>query len=414
MNLDKKYEKWLENQTFEEVDENELRKEIIDELTFLSSMGVEEYSLYTKWIQLNEKYGEKTQKKEIDNLNVFFTKSKSNTGIEILDIVKNSLWIPKNPNDYKNLDVEVVWINGDSYLTKIWNCMRDFCTTLVNNSNVGRNLGFIIRDKITQKLLGCITISSDFMDLSARDNFIKWSKEVKTDQKMINHTCIGSTIIPTQPLGFSYVGGKLIALLTISEVIENTWNQKYNDKLVGITTTSLYGSFSQYNGLKHWKKVGRSAGKILYKPSTKSVKKIKSWLKRNHSKKYWEWYFAERESGLPLKRNFIQRSFNFTYSKFKIDKNIKESNHERGIYFCELFENTKEFLKKEIDENQLVRKFDNSVENLVELWKKKYAEKRVNSILKDGRYTKDILFYDDLIGMEWNEVKEKYLKQVGR
>ena len=32
---------------------------------------------------------------------------------------------------------------------------------------------------------------------------------------MINHTCIGSTIVPIQPLGYNLVGGKLLAFMSI-------------------------------------------------------------------------------------------------------------------------------------------------------------------------------------------------------
>ena len=78
-----------------------------------------------------------------------------------------------------------------------------------NNANIGRNLNFIVKDKPTQKYLGVICISSDFLDLTPRDNFIGWSREKKTQGGMINHTAIGSTIVPLQPLGFNYVGGKL-------------------------------------------------------------------------------------------------------------------------------------------------------------------------------------------------------------
>jgi hypothetical protein len=68
----------------------------------------------------------------------------------------------------------------------------------------------------------------------------------------------------------------------------------------------------------------------------------------------------------------------------------------------------------EIPEEKLIKRFDNSVDVLVKLWKEKYAKKRIEAILKDGRYSTDTLFYNDLIGVTWEEAKEKYLKDVGR
>ena len=109
--------------------------------------------------------------------------------------------------------------------------MRTFLSTMKNNSNIGRNLNFLIRDKKTKKLLGVTCMSSDFLDLTPRDNYIGWERVAKT-QRMINHTCIGSTIVPIQPLGYNLVGGKLLALLCLSDTVEKTWEYQYKDKLV--------------------------------------------------------------------------------------------------------------------------------------------------------------------------------------
>ena len=52
---------------------------------------------------------------------------------------------------------------------------------------------------LNKKYLGVTCMSSDFLDLTPRDEYIGWDRVAKT-QKMINHTCIGSTIVPIQPL----------------------------------------------------------------------------------------------------------------------------------------------------------------------------------------------------------------------
>ena len=58
--------------------------------------------------------------------------------------------------------------------------------------------------------------------------------------------------------------------------------------------------------------------------------------------------------------------------------------------------------------------FDNSTEYLTDLWKNKYAKKRIENLIKNERASKESLFYDDLIYMTWEESKNKYLSQVGR
>jgi len=181
----------------------------------------------------------------------------------VIQEVKNNFWLPDDPEEYLNLQPELIWTDGadikshtNAKGSEIWNALRTFLSTMKNNSNIGRNLNFLVRDKVTQKYLGVICMSSDFLDLTPRDEYIGWEREAKT-QRMINHTCIGSTIVPIQPLGYNLVGGKLLALLCLSDTVEKTWEHQYKDKLVGVTTTSLYGKtktipLSQYDRLKNW------------------------------------------------------------------------------------------------------------------------------------------------------------------
>ena len=61
-----------------------------------------------------------------------------------------------------------------------------------------RNLYYYIMTKLQKKYLGTICMSSDYLDLTLRDNYIGWTREKKTEDKMINYTTVGSTIVPTQ------------------------------------------------------------------------------------------------------------------------------------------------------------------------------------------------------------------------
>jgi len=407
---DIQFEEWKSSQAFEEVDTEEVKESLISELEFLSKMSVEEYTLWRKWREIQEKYPVKKI-----TVNPFFVDDKEVIYHPYLLTLKDNIWIPESPEDYKKLQPTLILANGDKRLTSIWQTLRIFIHTQHNNRNIGRNLLFVSVDKITGKYLGIIACSSDFMDLTPRDKYIGWTREQRTDDRMINHTTIGSTIVPTQPLGYNFLGGKLLALLIISNVVEDVWNSRYSDKLVGITTTSLYGSFSQYQRLRYWTKRGHSAGSIRFEPSSEKVNLAKKWLKYYHPQRYWEWYKAtSKDDRMPLKRDYKQRSLAFIYRQLDIDKSLIETNHQRGIYFCPLFKNTNEFLRQEINEDKLERKFDNNIESLVDIWKENYAKKRINQLIKDGRYNTEVLFYHGIIGKSWEETREKYLREVGR
>jgi hypothetical protein len=435
--LKREYKKWHKNTKFEKEDSDKLKADLMNELKFLSGMDAKEYLLYRKWLEIKEWAKENDFSPKKSNLDLWFDIDEDDPIlwpiVSKLEYFKaEKIWIPESPEDYLKLKPILVSPVPSliKYLKKSlsdpnskpaidtenqpelsdYNYLNTFTSKGLNNQNVGRNLKFIVLDELTGKILGYICVSSDFLDLTPRDDYIGWSRKVRTKQKMINHTAIGSGIVPTQPLGFNYMGGKLLALLTISNITEEKWSAKYGDRLVGYTTTSLYGSFSQYNSLKYWKKLGRTTGTIKFEPSKEIVYRMRKWLMYNHPVKYWEWFEAKNDKGLPFKRDHKQRFLNFVYNKFGIKKNLIETNHERGVYFCELYENTRPFLRKEIDERQLGKKlFDNSVEALTALWKKKYAKKRIEELLKNNRYSTKTLVYDDLLFMQsWEEVKQKY------
>lgn len=414
--VEKQWEEWKDKNppsSFEHIDEESMKKILIEDLTYASQMDVREYTLYQKWCEVKERYPmEEVSTLWGQEMRMVYPEQKV-----LLDKVKNNFWMPKEPDDYEKLKPIMVLSNGPD--AELWNGIRTFSSTMKNNSNIGRNLFYVLTDEVTGKYLGVICISSDFLDLTPRDNAIGWSRDVKTQQHMINHTAIGSTIVPLQPLGFNYMGGKLLALMCLSDTVQRDWEKQYKDRLVAVTTTSLYGKtktggLSQYDGLEHWNAMGFSSGSVAFEPSRSTKKLVFDWIKENHTKKYFEWWEAKNQQGLPLKRDHKNRSLNFAYSKLGIPKELIRTEHQRGIYFSPLYNNTNEFLRKEIGVNDLIKSFDTSEETLANIWKTKYAKGRIRQLQKKNNVSYDSLFYDDLIYLDWNQTKEKYLRQVGR
>jgi hypothetical protein len=437
--IETQWQKWSEEnppESFIDVDTEELKERTIRDLTFVSAMDVKEYTLYQKWCEVHNKYPTVKNMTVFGDEEVFMQDPLQKL---MIDEVKNNIWTPQSPDDYLNLQPVLEYTDDSGTITQIsvdgteveigkkrnqelpekWNTARTFISTMKNNSNIGRNLNFMVKDDVTGKYLGVICISSDFLDLTPRDNTIGWPRDLKTTGGMINHTAIGSTIVPFQPLGYNYVGGKLLALLCLSDEVQRLWKKQYGDILVGVTTTSLYGKtkangLSQYDNLDHWLPMGFTAGSVSFEPEKETRYLIREWLKKNHTRKYFEWYIAKKASGQPHKRDHKNRSLSFTYSKLGIPKELIKSDHARGIYFSPLYNNTYEFLRGEIKEDQLVKSFDTSYEALVKVWKEKHARGRIGFLKKKDRVSTETLFYDDLIFLDWEETKAKYLGQVGR
>jgi hypothetical protein len=64
---------------------------------------------------------------------------------------------------------------------------------------------------------------------------------------------MGFVIVPAQPFGYNYLGGKLLAAICCSHWVREKLNAKYGMNTCLFETTSLYGSSkssSQYDGMK--------------------------------------------------------------------------------------------------------------------------------------------------------------------
>ena len=98
---------------------------------------------------------------------------------------------------------------------------------------------------------------------------------------------------------------------------------------------------------------------------------------------------------------------------------IKPKNYEhgfkRGVYFANIYENGKEFLRSEIKEKDLIMKpkYQQDTDYINNWWKPK-AIRRYTKLFDDNRIKPDSLFYSKIIGMTWEEAKQQYLKEVGR
>ena len=367
------------------------KQKFIDNLEYLKHMSVEESTLYKKWQEFN---------KDVEKSRQWATQ---------IDSIKNKLWTPtdiynkeQTIQEIENLDPIIEFTKNASE----WTLVRKLIHTMDWNANPGRNQKYYVKDRTTDKILGLVSLGSDVTSIKVRDDFLGWKKENKFEEHKLNNTAIASTIVCVQPLGFNMLGGKLIASMTTSSNVREQWKKDYDDLLVGITTTSLYGIHSQYNGIPLWKTLGESNGKILIKPDDSVYLIWNQWLKENH---YEEHLKAVSNTG--PKQNVINRIFRH----LEIKPKEYEHGFKRGVYFANIYENGKEFLRSEIKEEDLIMKpkYQQDTDYINNWWKPK-AIRRYTKLFDDNRIKPDSLFYSNIIGMTWEEAKETYLKEVGR
>jgi hypothetical protein len=80
-----------------------------------------------------------------------------------------------------------------------------------------------------------------------------WIQQEDTAKRFNVSCAMGFVIVPAQPFGFNYLGGKLLSAICTSHTVREICNKKYGMNLCLFETTSLYGStksVSQYDGMK--------------------------------------------------------------------------------------------------------------------------------------------------------------------
>ena len=380
-----------------------------ENMDYLMTMTVQEQTLYKKWVELQEP----TMIQAKSQIASYYDLQWKPT-----DINNKELTI----KEIESLDPYVEIVDDPKESTK-WAAVRRMIHTMDFTANPGRNVKINVKDRVSGKLLGQISLASDVTAMGVRDNFIGWTKDNKFVDGKLNNTTIASTIVCTQPLGYNFLGGKLIAMMTTVPEVREYWNSKYKNVLIAVGTTSLYGIHSQYNGIPLFKTLGESAGKISLKPDDKFYDPWHQWIKENKNDWYLENITRERarnganmgyEANGPVS-GIKQKILGQIFKECGIKATEYHHGFKRGVYMAMMYENGCEYLRNEITEDKLILKdkFKQGTEYINKWWKK-HAISRYTKLHDEGRIKPEHLFYIDAIGISWEEMKAKYLAEVGR
>ena len=246
------------------------------------------------------------------------------------EFYENLVFNPKTIDEIKNISIKLEICNNKE-LKDIWNYYRRTVSSLKklkNSKLIGRQIYILVKDDTTEKYLGIMSLSSSIQSCEDRENYIGWSNSEKF--KKLNNIMNLSTCVPLQPFGFNCNGGKLLASLAFSKELIVFYKDKYDDDLLAIETTSLYGKSIQYDRLKCLKMIGYTKGNSVKDISTDIVKLCSNYLKTNYGLEY------------PSKKKFIiiQNAFD----KLEISKDEFLKSNKKGIYFGYTCYDSKDYL----------------------------------------------------------------------
>ena len=275
-----------------------------------------------------------------------------------------------------------------------------------NESNIpGRELRWMIFEKKTQTCLGFIRFGSPTINSKPRNIWLGQSPNLSIFNR---HAAMGFVIVPSQPFGYNYLGGKLLALLCCSHYARETLNEVFEKNIALFETTSLYGSTtdaSQYDGLKPFMRYkGLTESKFLPLLHDEAFHRLHDrFTVWNDNQPLTDKKASSKKMKRQTKMISITRN---SLKEYGMGEKLEQFNsvittalsltQKKRTYFCEYgYSNVKEVILGEQEE--LVRgpnwdKFH--LENIIAWWKKK-STKRYEKLKAEGRFRNKVELWTD-------------------
>ena len=268
----------------------------------------------------------------------------------------------------------------------------------------GKSIKWVVYEKNTNKIAGFIRLGSPTINSKPRNNFLGKPLDTlnaKVMKRFNDSTIMGFIIVPTQPFGFNYLGGKLLAAICCSHLTKDTLDKKYGGPFCMFETTSLYGSTkssSQYDGMKPFlRHKGETVSDFAPLINDDNFHRLNDWFKERNGEPLIDPQASSRKLKTQTKMiSIIKTSLrgvdDDAYNKFvQTYLDAKGLTEQKRAYMSDYgFNNVKEYMNMETDE---LRKKDNydrySFDGVVDWWRKK-AVNRFENLKSDGRLRSEL------------------------
>ena len=234
----------------------------------------------------------------------------------------------------------------------------------------GRTIKWIVTEDNTNKVIGVVRFGSPTINSKPRNDYFG---EVLPLSKINHEFVMGFNIVPVQPFGYNYLGGKLLALLASSNELKRQFNAKYGTDLQYFETTSLYGTtkgVSMYDGLKPYiRHIGDTESNFLPLFHDDYFREMFWWFNNNAND--GERLISADKSSKKLK---IQtKMISIIIKSLRDDSKLNE--------FKQSIDHAKTLTEKK---RYYISKFGYEPEEVIEWWKVK-ATRRHEKLLQDNK-----------------------------
>jgi hypothetical protein len=342
--------------------------------------------------------------KDLESIEDYFLERKKEKIVDIQhDKHTKTMFIDynMNPSDM-NFKLEV--IEGS-----VFNPTTQIITSLPLESQIGRQIMLGVKETNTNTYVGFVRMASPVLTIKPRNDFFGQTvKATSVNKNMIN----GAIIVPVQPFGYNYLGGKLLALIACSHEVRLMLKEKYGEKIEPcfFETTSLYGDIkgvSQYDGLRPFIRYQAMTESDLFLFPTEEVyDPIRRRMRELYGREEWNGNIVdpapsgpkmrEFNKAISILKNHLKHYNEESYKEFNLfTKNKMKAKTKKRYYYSDFgFSNVKEHVNSggeiPLTEGQNFHK--HNLDYMIKWWKNK-AQKRFDSLKERGMIREGLEIY---------------------
>ena len=278
---------------------------------------------------------------------------------------------------------------------QVFDRMLNKTSSHTNMSSIpGKSIRLLVTETTTNTIVGFIRLGSPVINSKPRNEYLGRplaTTDLDEMGRFNNSAIMGFVIVPTQPFGYNYLGGKLLAAICCSHHVRDILNKKYNTNICLFETTSLYGSSkssSQYDGMKPYLRFkGLTDSHFLPLLHGEAFKKMNAWFTERNGEPLVDPEASSRKLKTQTKMvSIIKESLKKydanLYDKFsKFVNKTRDLTEQKRFYMSDYgYENVPQYLKRETDELKKGLHYDKfTLENTIKWWQK-LATKRYNKL----------------------------------
>ena len=295
----------------------------------------------------------------------------------------------------QDMNFEIILPSNETFDT-----MLEMVASFSPDNAPGKMMKIIVKETNTNKVVGFIKLGSPIINSKPRNDYLGGTPDLGIFNK---RAIMGFNIVPVQPFGYNYLGGKLMASICTSHTVRRMLNEKYDTEFCLFETTSLYGNIkgmSMYDGMKPYLRYkGDTLSKFLLTLGEDIYFEMRDWFTEKNGGE--DLVPARTEDGkvtasrklkiqskmVGIIKASLKQHDTKAYKMFTEQMNkASDVTTQKRFYMGEYgYSNVKDVLLGKTDVLTKAENFDRfELENITEWWKKK-AGKRYEKMVAENK-----------------------------